>query len=82
MDNITDNITKRLGKALEVKRALINFGVDEELCPGLKEFSVILNNWLKDGKFQQGEIKLPEINKKLVYQLASPNFTVVKLSVL
>lgn len=77
-----DPVSKRLEKAIEVKKALINLNLSEEICPGLKDFSVILNEWVKEGKYSEGKIKLPEIGKKLVYQLATPKYTVVKLSAL
>jgi hypothetical protein len=54
--------------------------IHEEICRDLKSFSNVLNNWVKDGKIVQGTIKLPEIKRKLVYQLADPKNTVVKLS--
>lgn len=75
-----DQIKKRLEKAIEVKKALNGLNIHDEICPDLKPFSKILSDWVKDGEFAQGKIKLPEINKKLVYQLADPKQTVVKLS--
>lgn len=77
-----DEISKRLEKAIEVKQTLIKLDINEELCPGLKSFSIILGNWVRDGKFQEGKITLPEVGKKLVYQLSNPKYTFVKLSVL
>ena len=79
-NRLGDQVAKRLEKAIEVKKALINMNINEEICPDLAPFSKILSDWVKDGKFQQDKIKLPEINKKLVYQLSSPKYTVVKLS--
>jgi hypothetical protein len=81
-DRLSCQVAERLEKAIEVKKALIGLNINEEICPNLKPFSKILNDWVKDGKFAQGKIKLPEINKKLVYQLASPKYTVVKLQVI
>lgn len=77
-----DPVSKRLEKAIEVKKALLNLNISDEICPSLKQFSVILNDWVRDGDSRNGKIKLPEIGKKIVYQLASPKYTVVKLSVL
>jgi hypothetical protein len=79
-ERLGDQVVKRLEKAIEVKKALINLNINDEICPELKPFSKILSDWVKDGKFVEGKIKLPEIKRKLVYQLASPKHTVVKLS--
>lgn len=72
-------ISLRLEKAIEVKRAFIKLNIDQDTVE-IKEFSVILNNWVKDGIPKSGKVKLPEINKKLVYQLSNPNNTIVKLT--
>lgn len=71
---------KRLEKALETKRALVSMQITEETCNDLKLFSAILNEWVKDGKYAEGKIKLPEVNKKIVYKLTSPKYTFVKLT--
>jgi hypothetical protein len=39
-----------------------------------------MSAWVKQGGFKEGKIKLPEINKKLVYCLTDPKNTYVKLS--
>ncbi len=80
MTSFDDGVSKRLEKAIEVKKTLINLNIYDEICPNLKSFSKILSDWVKDGKFVEGKIKLPEIDRKIVYQLSSPKNTVVKLS--
>jgi hypothetical protein len=77
-----DPVSLRLEKAIEVKKALINLNITDEICPELKDFSKILSDWVRDGTHKQGKIKLQEINRKLVYQLDVPKHTFVKLSAL
>lgn len=69
----------RINKAFEVNNSLAKFNIDSELCGNLKEFKEIMNDWVKDGIHRDGKIKLPEINKKLVYRLYEPSQTIVKL---
>ena len=80
MTESKDQALKRLEKALEVRKALLKLGINDEICPDLKPFFTLMNDWIREGGFKEGKIKLPEINKKIVYQLASPKYTVVKLS--
>ena len=71
----------RLQESIKVIKGLKTMGIHKEICPELEDFSKILSEWIKTGKPAGGSIKLPEINKKLVYQLARPNDnTVVKLT--
>jgi len=75
------NTQLRLDEALKVMRSLQELGVTKEICPDLNQFSTDLNDWVKTGKlYNKTVIKLPEIKKKLMYQLAKPGInTVVKL---
>lgn len=82
-------VKKRLEKAIEVKTALINMNIDENDYPGLKELAGILSAWVKDGQFKSGTIRIPELTnkdaplgRKIVYQLSTPDKTVVKFSVI
>lgn len=72
--------TQRLKKAIEVKKALMSLGLNEEVYTGLKEFSIILNEWVKDGVAKKGYIELPELKKYIVYRLLAPEKTMVKIS--
>ena len=56
MSKINDQTIKRLEKALEVRKALVNLGINDNICPDLKPFFMILNNWVKVGEFKQGII--------------------------
>jgi len=82
-------IQARVNKAIEVKTALINMNIDENDYPGLKELAKLLSNWVRDGSFKKGVIKIPELidqnaplGRKIEYQLATPDKTVVKFSVI
>ena len=77
---MSNTIENRLAKAIEVKKALLELEITEEICPNLTEFSKILNEWVKTDEWFSGKIKLPEPGRKLVYQLRDPNNTFVKLS--
>ncbi len=79
MNTEDDAITQRIHKAIEVKLGFEKLGITEEICPDLLKFSKVLNEWVKSGNFQQGKIKLVEVDKKIVYQLSSIKHTVVKL---
>jgi len=70
-------VKKRLEKALEVKRGLMNLNIDDSFCG---DFPMKLNDWVKNGTSYTGKIKIPEIGKKIVYQLLRPDYTVVKLT--
>lgn len=73
------HLQKRLEKAIEYKNSLKNASIDENEISGLKEFSVVLNTWIKEAKYATGKIKLPEIHKQLEYQLSTPKFTYIRL---
>ena len=74
---------KRLEEALKIMRGFRDLGVHNELCHNLPQFSSILNNWIKTGEYSEGYIRLPEVNRKIVYKLNRPNKdTVVKLKVI
>ena len=71
----------RIDEALKIMRGLNSMNINKDTCPDIIRFSVVLNDWVKTGESQQGKIKLPEIDKKLVYQLMIPNKnTMVKLT--
>jgi len=74
------DVSERLNKAIEYKQGLIQLNIIEKDIPGLVEFSKLLNLWVKNNTPASGKIKLPEINKKLTYQLASVKNTYIKLS--
>lgn len=74
-----DEMSERLYKGIEVKTNLKAMNISEEICPELKEFSDILCAWVRDGGIYEGKVKLPEINKKIVYKLNGPKHTVVKI---
>jgi hypothetical protein len=79
IDKIVDKrIVKRVDKAIVIKKALISVGADKET--GTKEFSEILNTWIKDGVHREGFIELPEIKKYIVYKFRDPEKTMVKIS--
>lgn len=75
-----ENSRNRLAKAIHIKRSLKDMGVTEENCPGLEEFSKILNDWVRNDEWAKGKVKLYEIDKKLVYDLQKPQYTMVKLT--
>jgi hypothetical protein len=77
-----NDINKRVEKAIEVKKALKNLGISEDLCINLKKFSKLLNEWVKYGHYDEGKIKLIEINRNIIYQLRDPDNTVVKLTII
>jgi hypothetical protein len=71
----------RLEESVKVLKGLKSMGIRKEICPELEDFSKVLSTWIKTGNTVNGSIDLPEINKKIVYQLARPNDnTVVKLT--
>ena len=82
MDPLTKrlDLEDRLSKALEVQKGLRSMNLHEGTCHSLTEFSKILNDWVKTDKHYSGSIEIPEIKRKLVYQLMEPKNTVVKLS--
>jgi hypothetical protein len=80
MDQKIDQTKKRIDKAIEIKQAIQKLNIIEDNYQELKDFSVILNQWVRDGKYCEGKIKIPDLDRKIVYQLATPKFTVVKLS--
>jgi len=70
----------RVQKATEIKKGLLTVQDNDGITPEkLKYFSNILNDWVRDGAFKGGKIELPAIGKTLVYQLSSPDKTVVVL---
>jgi len=72
-------LKKRLTKAIEYKTSLKKFCIKEEDLPELKEFSVTLNDWVKDGIAKKGKIKIPALEKQLEYELITPKFTYIRL---
>ncbi len=60
---------KRYKEAVKIKRGLLGLEITEEICPNLKEFSKLLNEWAKEGKFKKGRVQLPEVKKVLKYEL-------------
>lgn len=80
--NDMDNARKRIDKAIEIKMNIRSLEFDENTCESLKEFYKILNEWVRTGMYANGKIKLPEIQKKIVYTLSNPKHTVVKLTML
>jgi hypothetical protein len=75
-----EQVSLRIQKAIEVKTNFNKMMITEDSCNNLKEFSGILNEWVKTGHYASGKIKLPEANYKIIYTLSSPKFTVVKLT--
>ena len=73
------HLQKRLDKAIEYKKSLKEANINEREIPALQEFSVLLNTWVKEGKYIQGKFKLNEISKQLEYQLSTPKFTYIRL---
>lgn len=73
-------VANRIKKAIEVKQGLTSNGITNDTCPDIVKFHEIMNEWVRDGLYKKGAIKIPEVNKKIVYQLAGPKHTVVKLS--
>lgn len=61
----------RLDEAMTIYKKLSGLGISEDVCPGIKEFRDILNEFVKHGHAASGKIKLPEINRKLVYILST-----------
>lgn len=72
------HIQKRLDKAIEYKTNLKKMNIDENIIPTLKEFSFVLNTWVKDGKYVKNKINIYEIGRKLDYQLSTPKYTYIK----
>jgi hypothetical protein len=76
----TLNAQLRLEEAIKITKSLRDLGITKHTCEDLQKFSMILNEWVSDGKFKSGTIEIPEINRSIVYQLRNPNKdTVVKL---
>jgi hypothetical protein len=73
------HIQKRLEKAIEYKTSLKKINVDENEIPELQEFSKILGEWVKNGKYVKGKVKLFDICRQLEYELATPKFTYIRL---
>ncbi len=77
---MSNNVQNRLQKAIEYKTNLKNNGINENQILELMDFSVVLNKWVKDGKYVTGKIRLNAIKTYLSYKLSSPENTFIKLS--
>ena len=67
-DDVKDQNT-RVQEAINLYKQLYDLGISEAVCPGVKDFKAILNDFVKNGQSLSGKIKLPEINRQIVYIL-------------
>jgi len=68
-DKKEKTITARISEIKLIYEKLQNLGLDSEVCPGIKEFKEVANSFVKEGVSLSGKIKLPEIERTLVYTL-------------
>ena len=70
----------RSNKRDEIKNSFTKININIYVCEDLPIFYSELDNWVDTGKPVTGIINLVEIEKDIIYQLDTPNTTVVKLS--
>lgn len=67
---IDKTISERIAEIKLIYEKLQNLGLNEEVCPGIKEFKGIANTFVKEGVSLSGKIKLQSIDRTLVYILS------------
>jgi len=64
-------INERITEITEIYQKLNSLGINETTCKNIKKFKEIANLFVKNAINQSGQIKLPEINKRLIYILSN-----------
>jgi hypothetical protein len=75
------NKSLKIQKALEIKKnfkKIFKQSMNEFL--ELKEFEIILNNWIKNDTYYSGNVYIKSFNKYIIYQLNSLEHTVIKIT--
>lgn len=66
--------SEKIGEIIEIYSQLKTLGISDELCPDLSMFKKIANDFIKSDSSISGKMKLPEINRELIYLLSiQPN---------
>ena len=64
-------LNDRMFELKNIYAQLDSLKIDATLCPNIKQFKSICNEFLKTGISVSGKIKLYEINKRLIYILTN-----------
>jgi hypothetical protein len=67
---MSKSMEKRLAEVKTLYKHLFDLGLSDEVCPAIKEFKMICNDFVKNGIGSSGKIRLHEINRDLVYILS------------
>ena len=70
MNPLSKTLETRLTEVKTLYKHLSELGLSDDVCPAIKEFKIACNNFVKYGRGQSGKIKLPEIERNLVYILS------------
>lgn len=69
-DDVVKDQRTRVQEAINIYKQLNDLGISEDVCSGIKDFKIVMNDFVKFGYNASGKIKLPEINRQLVYVLS------------
>lgn len=66
----------RLLEVMSLYQQLKDFGLEESVCEGIREFKGLANKFVKEGYSMSGKIYLREIKRDLIYVLSmQPHIT-------
>ena len=62
------NKSERLREVIKILKIIQNLGLSNE-NEGIKKLNKILKQWMKDGVYQKGKIKLYGFEREILYEL-------------
>lgn len=67
---MSKTLEKRLSEVICLYKHLSDLGLYDDICPAIKEFKMICNDFVKNSHGSSGKIRLHEIDRDLVYILS------------
>ena len=69
----------RVADVRKCYQQLEEIGLHVEVCPGLKLFKIVANDFVRDGRPRSGRVELPEVSRAIVYDFREGGKSVVML---
>lgn len=70
---------QRLDEIIEIYKKLNELGLNIDIC-GINEFKKIANEFVKNNISSSGKIKIPEIERELIYILSTQSHIISSVS--